>query len=158
MNNRGFTLVELVVTLLIIGVLAIVILPRFANTTSYNQTGFHDQLQSALQYARKIAVASRRNVCVRATAAQIVFRVDPQLPEGVTPNCAAAQDGSKVALALPGGSVSALTPPAGLVLTPSATAASFWFDPSGRASAAAITVGISGQPPISVEQETGYVH
>ena len=158
MRARGFTLTDLVVVIVIIGILGVTILPRFAQRSTFDQVGFHDQVLSALQFARKIAVASRRNVCVRATAAQIIFLVDPQLPDGVTPNCTAATDGAKVPLKIPGQTGSVLTPPSGAGITPSVAAAAFWFDPAGRPSATGINIQFVGAQRIFVERETGYVH
>lgn len=57
-------MVELVMTMIIVGVLAAVAIPRFANVTSYNARGVADQTLSAIQFARKVAIATRRNVCV----------------------------------------------------------------------------------------------
>jgi MSHA pilin protein MshC len=65
-RRSGFTLVELVMTMIIIGVLAVFVLPRFTNQLSFQTRGFVDQTLAALQYARKIAVATGRNVCVIA--------------------------------------------------------------------------------------------
>ena len=68
-RQRGFTLVELIVTLIILGILAVVALPRFVDNLVFNTRGFVDQTLSTLQYARKVAVSSGRNVCVSASAA-----------------------------------------------------------------------------------------
>ncbi len=59
-------MVELVMTMVIIGVLAVVVMSRFAKESSFETRGFADQTLAAIQYARKIAVASGRNVCVSA--------------------------------------------------------------------------------------------
>lgn len=59
----GFTLVELIVVLIIIGVLAVAVIPRFSDRARFDAAGYGDQVLSALQYARQQAVAQRRNVC-----------------------------------------------------------------------------------------------
>ena len=68
-RQRGFTLAELIITVIIVGILAVVALPRFVDNRAFETRGFVDQTLSTLQYARKVAVSSGRNVCVSASAA-----------------------------------------------------------------------------------------
>jgi MSHA pilin protein MshC len=77
---RGFTLVELVITMIVMGILAVVALPRFANQSTFESRGFTDQTLAALQFARKVAVASGRNVCVESVADP-----DPRLKTTMAP-------------------------------------------------------------------------
>ncbi len=55
---RGFTLVELLTTMTIIGVLAAVSGPRFFSTPAFAARGFADDLRGALRYAQHLAIAS----------------------------------------------------------------------------------------------------
>lgn len=55
-------------TMIIIGILAVVALPRFADQSTFETRGFADQTLATLHYARKTAVASGRNVCVSASS------------------------------------------------------------------------------------------
>lgn len=61
----GFTTVELVVTLIIIGLLAAVAGPRFFDLDVFHARGFYDEVLSALRYAQRTAIAQRRVVYVR---------------------------------------------------------------------------------------------
>jgi MSHA pilin protein MshC len=147
-RQRGFTLVELIVVMIVLGILSITILPRFADKSGIVQTGFRDQVLSTLQHARKTAIATRRHVCVTASASGISLQLDPRVPDGlVAPTCS-------VNLNVPGRDNNNVATPSDASL--SSSAASFRFDPLGRASAT-VTLNISGQT-VTVEQETGYVH
>lgn len=62
-RSRGFTLVELVTIMIIVGILAVFAIPRM-DTAGYHAAQFHDQTVAALRFAQKTAVSHRRLVCV----------------------------------------------------------------------------------------------
>lgn len=150
---RGFTMVELVTVLVLLGILAAVAVARL-DVSAYRERAFHDGLKAALQYARKAAVAKRRQVCVDATtgsAGSVAFTVVAAVPEDGVAACPAAN-----ALPLPGGSGNSVGVPAGVSLT---AGSDFHFDALGRARgvAADVTFSSKGQDDIVVVRETGYV-
>jgi len=56
--QHGFTLVEIVLTLVILGILASVAGPRFFDLSAFNERGFYDEVLSAVRYAQKYAISS----------------------------------------------------------------------------------------------------
>ncbi len=158
-SERGFTMVEMITVIVILGVLAVVAAPRFFDRNVFDSRGFYDQVKSTVRYAQKSAIAQRRFVCVTFPANNQI-----SLSYGTTNACT---DG---ALASPSGD------PYPLVSKNATLSASpnFSFDCLGRPRSMAggavcnDTVGILILPTtitvnnyatdIIVERETGYVH
>lgn len=143
-RSRGFTLVELVMVIVIVGVLAVFAAPRFFDSNVFQSRGFADQVQASLRYAQKTAVAQHRFICAAFTANSIT------LTTGATAVCGTP-------LVSPTGEASyVITAPSGIAF--GALPADFSFDALGRPSVNQ-TITIAGATnPIVIEAETGYVH
>jgi len=149
-RQRGFTLIELIMVMVVVGILAVFVAPSLFDAGVFRSRGFADQVQASLRYAQKVAIAQRRFVCVAFDTG-----ADPDtmtLTTGATAGCGAA-------LQSPTGD------PAYVVNAPANTTfaavpANFSFDPQGSPSfAVTSTVTVTDAAnPITIEAETGYVH
>jgi len=64
---QGFTMVELVLTLLLVVILAVVVVPRLFSVGTFQQRGFTDTVAAALRYARLQAWATECPVEAKIT-------------------------------------------------------------------------------------------
>ena len=65
---RGYTLVELVTTIVIVGILGAAGIPKLFDYQAISERGYVDEVASAIRYAQKIAIASRCEVSVTIVA------------------------------------------------------------------------------------------
>lgn len=159
-SQSGFTLIELIVVMIVIGILAVVVLPRFDLLKGFDEIGYRDKVRATLEYARKSAVGQRRSVRVAINAGNgLTLDVESCHPEGTaasTPACANILGTFPRPLLLPATSTNTFAAPSGVTL---AGPSPITFDPLGRPSAAATyTVTGSTAYAVTVEAETGYVH
>ncbi len=68
----GFTMVELITVMVLIGVLSAFAVSRFFETNSFNARAFSDRTLSMLRYGQKLAIAQNRPVYVRLDAGKSV--------------------------------------------------------------------------------------
>lgn len=71
----GFTLVELVGIIVIVGVLAVTVLPRVAGLGQFQGAAFREQTAAALRHAQKTAVSHRRLVCATVNANAVTLTI-----------------------------------------------------------------------------------
>ena len=146
-------MVELIVTLLLVSILAAVAIPRFVGKGAFDTRGFHDEVISAIQFARQQAIAQRRQVCVTLTASGLTATRALAPPPGVCGATALLNpaNGTAYAIAAPGGVVLAGV---GTTVLPLALT----FDPLGQPSGpAVVSVTGDGVRCLSVAASTGYV-
>ncbi len=150
-QNAGYTMVELIVTMMVVSIMAVVALPRLTSS-NFDDVVFQDQALTALQFARRTAVSARRHVCVTIAADSLSLAMDPRLPETVgssVPNCTITP------LTLPDGKTSVTPRKASLQMSPTG---SFSFGPRGNASSGTpATLTVAGRD-FQIVQESGYVY
>ena len=153
--NRGFSLLELVTVLVVVGILAAVAVPRLSDTQIYDQLGLYDNTRAILRYAQKSAIATRRVVCVTFTLTSATLTVAQTAGSF---NCGANN------LTGPSGE-NPYTITAKSSATYAPAPADFNFNPLGQPVDAAgsllptQTISIAdGVSSIVVEADTGYVH
>lgn len=56
---RGFTIIELIVVIVVVGILSTIAVTRFAGRAAFDELGYVQELASAARYAQKLAVATR---------------------------------------------------------------------------------------------------
>jgi MSHA pilin protein MshC len=146
-RQAGFTLIELIMVVVILGVLAVVAAPKIFNTGDFAARGFHDETLSQLRNAQKTAVVQRRVVCVQINATGITLTMDTKVsPDGVC-------NGPVTMPNTPRGGSGLTASVAGLPLT------TFKFNSLGVTDQnGAITLSIANSTAITVEVDTGYVH
>lgn len=154
LGQLGFTLIELVMVIVMLGVLAIYAAPRMFNSGDFYARGFHDETLAFLRYAQKTAIAQRRTVCVAFTTNSATLNM---ASAAATTTCNTALQGPK------GDSPATITARTGV--TYSSTPTDFNFDGLGQpitslgASVATQTIQVSNAAKsITVETATGYVH
>ena len=57
-KSDGFSLVELILTVVILATIAAVSIPKFFNQTTFDERFFYDDVLAATRYASKLAIAS----------------------------------------------------------------------------------------------------
>jgi len=75
-TQSGFTLIELITVIILLGILSSIALPRFFNTSSYKARFAVDDLRIALQLAQKTAVSSGCSTQITISSSQYLAWTD----------------------------------------------------------------------------------
>ncbi len=157
-GRRGFTLVELIIVLVLVGVLAVVAGPKVFDVSGFQARGFHDQTMSYLRFAQKTAIAQRRTVCVAFGTNTVSLSM---AASAGTTNCTTA-----AALTVPLGQVDGvLRAPSGIAYDATWAPVDFNFDSQGQPITSAGAAQSRQKAMVAgesryfyIESVTGYVH
>lgn len=145
---RGFTLVELILVIVLLGILSFFAGARLSDRDQANARGFADQVAATLRFAQKAAIAQRRNVYVNIDTGTRRVRA-----------CLDAAVACATPLQSPAGGALDITGATAVTLTSGTT--QFSFDALGRPSFASnvtLTTSANGLTfGVVVETESGYV-
>jgi MSHA pilin protein MshC len=149
--EKGFTLIELVMVIVLLGILSAIALPKFFDFSSYQERAFFDDTLSAVCYAQKLAVATGCKVQVSISANAYVLNSPADRSQ-----CLSNSAVFSLPIRNPGtGEASYAHSESGVSLTSSP--AIFYFDALGRASAD-VLLTVAGVKTIVVVQDTGFVY
>ena len=170
--QSGFTLVELIAVIIIVGILGSFAAARFFGRSSFDSVAFADQAAALLRYAQKVAIAQNRNVYVRVQANGVALCYDSACSAGsrVLAPGGANSDSAATRLVCADSNWACEAPPQQVTVSP---LAQFYFDALGKpflatdlpptATSAFTTRTITVKADtslrtITIEMETGYVH
>ena len=152
-RRRGFTLVELIAVMMLIGVLAAVALPRLDGAFALRGAGWRDQVQAGLLQARTLAHGHRRLVCVTLATGELRMAQASTNPASSCDNTVKGADGD-ARWAVDGNAIALTQQPAGTL----------YFQPDGRitsdgagSSSVNVTVTLAGETTLQLIGETGHV-
>ncbi|HEY8539920.1 MAG TPA: GspH/FimT family pseudopilin [Steroidobacteraceae bacterium] len=147
-SHCGFTLVELLATLVIVAIVAAVSVPRLFNTQTFQERGYADELAGSLRYARKIALASGCGVAVFIDAANYSLQQRASLAA-----CNSTGSPWSTPVRRADGTLAAGTAPSGVSVAPATTIV---FDANGAVVGGAPAPIAVGPFTISI-QDSGHV-
>jgi len=154
--SNGYTVVELVTVMVVIGILAAIAIPRISQTSDFAAATYRNEVLSALHHAQKSALSHRHRVCATIAPRNVALMI-ASVPAG-----GAVCDLSLTSL---GGNTYASGDPSVVAsgTLVNATMPTLFFQANGEITdiggniIANGSIGITGQPAIRIDGSTGHV-
>lgn len=146
----GYTIVELVLVVVILGILGALAGPRFFDNAAIDERAYLDELASTLRYAQKVAVAS--GCRVRAQIAAGSYALAQQSPQAG--HCDPADASFPLAVRLSTGEVMSGSAPGGVTAAPAMT---FVYDALGRTNLSTNQTLMVGSRSLTIQANSGLV-
>ena len=148
LRMRGFTLIELIMVMVVIGAMSVFVVPRFFNQSTYDTLTFHQELKTAIRFAHKLSIASGCAIQVAPTANSYALYYpntgcEPPYAFGANPVSHPVQSGAYADTAPPNVSLTDF--------------GNFYFSPVGDPSASGSITINPGARTITVNAITGFV-
>ncbi len=145
-SQSGFTLVEIIIVIVLLGILAAAVLPKAFSTSTYTTRLYFDSVLNSVEYARKLAVGTGQHIQVALSTSTLTLS---RRTEGS--NCTTGTVLSAVVDPSTNATTFVKTAPSGITLSPAIT---FYFDGLGKAylvSGTATTCAALGTQVITVQ-------
>jgi MSHA pilin protein MshC len=150
---QGFTMVELITVMVLVGVLAVVAMPRLDAAMGLRSTAWRDQIKAAALHARGLAQSQRRVVCLTVATGELRLAMASSNP---TTACDRIVPGSD-------GDARWAVDPQQLPIT-ATPAATLYFQPDGRvtrgingATYTNFSIAVAGETALAITGATGHV-
>ena len=150
-RSSGFTLIELVIVLVLLGVLGAVVIPRITEG-SFRDAAFAEQIATAFRYAQRLAVATGCEVQVAVSSTPSTYSV-ARRSDGTDTSCGTVGAFTTAIVNPAGGGAFAGTAVGGVTVS---QGLSIVFDGQGLPSPNGGSV-LLGNRSIVIEADTGYV-
>ena len=149
-GNRGYTIVEVLLVVVILGILGTVAGPRFFDNDVFDERAYYDELVGTLRYAQRTAIAS--GCPVRVDVGVTSYALAQQAPSAG--HCDIADASFPVSVRLPTGETMSGTAPSGVTTAPTTT---FIYSALGRTSLGANQALTVGSRTLTIQAESGFV-
>jgi MSHA pilin protein MshC len=173
---KGFTLVELVVVMVLVGIMASVAMVRYFGTKTFDAVAYTDRVAGMIRYGQKLAIAQNRAVYVMVDGAKVALCFDSGCTASNKVDSPGGNSGSSTTIAQCGSQTwECEAPPNSLTysVSPTLSPTYFYFDRIGKPFLGSVAFGTASDSfnqltlrvtgdganhDIVIEQETGYVH